>query len=306
MAIIYAVSLIYLIRWCGQWFGEKGILNQILPKGCHVIALGSCTNGGSASIVLSSTSPWYQLPTNQSRLFTQGIVFVEIGVVALPVSITGAQVVNTPSNFEIILGSLELDPSNGTLYGEERPLDCLSFALTPRDIRDFLTANSFIATYFYQIANLLPDWLRFRPTGTTVLGVNDLSTALQTGAQVEAGECQGAPLYPDRLYSVFKFGAEFSLSVYGKEVTLPAPVGNKTFCVIVDICQDFGGSLFLILPEESRDLLDSFPMFKSLMDEHGIYIRPIGIGLSIARHINVHSETTALQLWNGDELFQYP
>lgn len=255
---------------------------------------------------MSSTAPWYQLSTNQSRVFTQGIVFVEVSAIALPVSLTGAEIVNTMSNFQIIIGSLSLEPTDGIPYGEERPIQCWSFALTPRDIRDFLTENSFIKTIFSQLEKLLPDWLRFHQSGTTVLGINDLSTTIQRGLDVQNSECRGAPLFTDRLYSVFKFGTEFGLSVYGQQVNLPQQIDNKKFCIIVDICQDYGGSVFLILPEESRDLFDNITIFKKLSDKHGLKIKPKGLGISLLRHINVHSETTSLQMWNGDELFQYP
>ena len=264
-----------------------------------------CTEGNNASVILSSTSPWYQHSSNRSRVITHGIVFAEVEVVAFPVSLTGAEVVNTISNFDIITGSLEYLPPDSRTTGEERSDDCLSFTLTPRDIRDFLTENAFIATFFNQLENVLPNWLRFHSTGTTVLGVNELSTSLQRGSQIQKGVCRGAPLYPDHFYTVFKFGTEFSVSVYGQEVLLPELLNDKRFCVLVDICQDFGGAVFVVLPEESRYILDNFTLFKTLMHKYNIQIIPIGIGLSLAKRINARSENTELQLWKGDELFEY-
>ena len=256
-------------------------------------------------MILSSTSPWYLHSSNRSRVITHGIVFAEVEVVAFPVSLTGAEVVNTISNFDIITGSLEYLPPDSRTTGEERSDDCLSFTLTPRDIRDFLTQNAFIATFFNQLENVLPNWLRFHSTGTTVLGVNELSTSLQRGSQIQKGVCRGAPLYPDHLYTVFRFGTEFSVSVYGQEVELPELLNDKRFCVLVDICQDFGGAVFVVLPEESRYILDNFTIFKTLMDKYNIQIMPLGIGFSIAKRINARSENTELQLWKGDELFEY-
>ena len=80
--------------------------------------------------------------------------------------------------------------------------------------------------------------------------------------------------------------------------------GNP-FCLLVDTCQEFGGSVFLILPDESRDLLTNLRAFRSLKSKYGIQIRPIGIGISTATRITVTSETNSLQLWNGDEMFEY-
>lgn len=287
-------------------FKRHGLLKNFLPRGCHTVLLAQCSVGIGTTILLSSTSPWYQLNSNPTTVFTLGIVFVEVDVLALPISLTGVEIRNVNANFEILTGSLALSPSDGTPIGNERQSDCWSFTTTPADIYDFLTQNSFISTLFYQLEALLPEWLTFHPNGITVLGINDLITSLELGSEIQTGECQGAPLYPGRLYSVFRFGADFELSIYGQHIELPKPIGGNRFCLIVDICQDYGGSIFLMLPEGSRDLLDDMAVFQSLIEKHGLHLRPYGIGLSLLRHINVQSDSNALQLWNGDELFQYP
>lgn len=286
-------------------FSIYGIINQLLPRGCHTIFLKRCTDGNNASILLSSTTPWYKLNKDQHRVFTQGIVFVEVSAVALPVSLTGVVILDSQNSFEIVTESGSLNPADGISYGEKRTNSCLSFLPSSKNIRDFLLQNSFTATVFSQLEKVLPNWLKFYKSNRMVLGISDLTTSLQRGTEVQKGLCKGAPLFSERLYSVFKFGTEFGLSVYGQQIVVPAPLNNKKFCIIVDVCQDYGGSIFLILPEESRDLLDSLTIFKTLSDQHGLKLLPRGLGISLLRHINVHSETKSLQMWNGDELFQY-
>jgi hypothetical protein len=66
------------------------------------------------------------------------------------------------------------------------------------------------------------------------------------------------PVHKDRLYNVFRFGTELSISIYGNQIRLPAPVSGNKCCVIVDFCQDSGGTVFFMLPQESRNMLDNF------------------------------------------------
>ncbi|WAR28398.1 hypothetical protein MAR_014102 [Mya arenaria] len=287
-------------------FSKYGLVRQFLPRGCSTIVLAKCDEGTDIKILLSSTSRWYSLKTDPGIIYTHGIVFVETNAIALPVSISGLEVVKGTDDFELITRSLTHDINDGVPYGEVRLLYCWTFGTTPRDLRDFLVSNSFLSSFFHNIENSLPDWLQFSPNGNEILGVNDLQTELSRGDDIQRTECKGAPLYSERLYTVLKFGNSFALSIYGQKVTLPAAVFNNTFCIIVDVCQDYGGSVFLILPENSRNILDKFKMFKKLIDDSGVYIRPIGVGLSLQKHINVHAKTTHLQQWNGDEIIQYP
>ena len=265
-----------------------------------------CTKGSTDFILLSSTSPWYKVLSNQSIVFTHGIVFAELNDLALPISMTGAEVVTTTANFEIWTDSVNLFPSDGTATGEDKLLHCYSFNLTTRDIHDFLAENSFTASFFNHIEHLLPDWLSFHPTGASMISIDEMSASLQRGSEIQDGACQGAPLNKDQIYSVFTFGTEFSLSIYGQEAKLPIPLNDKRFCIIVDLCQACGGTVFLVLSDESRDLLGKFTLFKSLMDKYNLQVKPTGIGISVTKHINVQSEKTKLRLWNGDALFDYP
>lgn len=254
--------------------------------------------------VLSSTAPWFQLKTNRSIIFTQGIVFVEVNALAMPLSITGLEVFKNDDDISVISGSLSLNPNLGVLYGENRTHDCWSFDITPRDIYDLLSV--YIKTFMETMDSFLPGWLRFSNDGSHVIGLTDFHADLLKGKDIQHGMCGGAPLLDNNLYTVLRLGSGFNLSFYGQEVTLPAPLNNEQFCFIIDICQDYGGSLYLILPEESRDLLDKFNFSRDLFEDYGIRIRPKGIGLSLLKQINVHSRFSELQLWNGDAVATYP
>ena len=288
-------------------FRRHSIVRQLLPRGCSTIELTRCTEGVNMRLSLSSTSPWYHLKSNSSILYTQGIVFVELNDLSLPVSLTGMEVLRHSDDFTMTVGSLKYAPLDGILTSNASRSNCWSFAITPRDIHDFLTSMSFLKSFFNNLQKFLPDWLSFSHSGSSLLQLVDLRTELLHGSDIVTDPwCKGAPVLPMHLYSIFKFAGSMSVSVYGDRIHLPDPLAGERFCFIVDICQDYGGSMFLMLPEQSRDLLEKFEMFKHLKDSYDLEIRPRGIGLSLLRHINVHSQTTELQLWNGDRLFNYP
>ena len=220
---------------------------------------------------------------------------------------TGMEVMRLSDDFTITVGSDSHSPHDGYVLSNGSGTGCWSFPVTPHDIHDFLTSMSFHSTFFDSLAKFLPDWLKFSHDGSNVLQMSDLKTELKHGSDIMTDPwCKGAPVMPSHLYSIFKFGGAMSVSVYGQKIVLPKPLAGENFCFIVDICQDYGGSMFLMVPEQSRDLLEKFKIFKNLKDSYDLEIRPRGIGLSLLRHINVHSQTTELELWNGDRLFKYP
>ena len=210
-------------------------------------------------------------------------------------------------DFTMTTGSLQYTPSDGILMSNDSRPNCWSFSITPRDIHDFLTSMSFISSFFDNLQKFLPDWLSFSHDGNSLFMLSDLKTELKHGSDIVTDPwCKGAPVLSSHLYSIFKFGGSMSVSVYGDKIMLPNPLAGERFCFVVDICQDYGGSMFLMIPEQSRDLLEKFKIFKNLKNTYDLEIRPRGIGLSLLRHINVHSQTTELELWNGDRLFNYP
>lgn len=270
------------------------------------VSLMSCRDSGTGlSLMLTSTDKWYRLNTNQSILYTYGIVFAEVGDLSVPVSITGMKVVSTGDNFDIVTASSLYKEEDGTELTDQHNDDCLSLSLTPKDIHDFISSGSFLGTFFDRIQDKLPSWLQFSKSGVGLISVTDLKTDLIYGKNIDSlPECIGAPVFKDRLYTVFRFGTDMSFSIYGDRIYVPAPFEGEKFCIIIDICHNMGGTIFLMIPQESRNLLDKSDYFIELA-KNGLRLRPKGIGLSLTRDINVHYKTSELNLWNGDEMFRY-
>ncbi|CAG2256353.1 FBLN1_2 [Mytilus edulis] len=287
-------------------FQTYKINRKLLPRGCALTTLMSCQGvGNGLEIQLSSTDYWYRHNTNMSIQYTYGIVFAEIDNYSIPISLSGLIVVIKTGKFELITGSVQYSETDGTQISDMHDTNCLLFSTTPKDIYDFVSSGSFLGSVFESLKNKLPSWLQFSKSGVGLLSVTDLQTHVVYGNSIDTiYECTGAPVVNDRLYSVFVFGTDMAITIYGNRIHIPEPLEGKKFCIIVDICQNTGGTVFLMLPQESRNLLDNVEMMKDITN-NGVRFRPTGIGLSLLQDIKVYYKSSELDLWNGDELFQY-
>lgn len=199
---------------------------------------------------------------------------------------------------------------DGVLIGSKRTGDCLSFDITSRDINDFISNVSFLKSFFDSIVANLPKWVKFAATDTSILNVQDVKSELVYGNKMDdVTWCNGAPVIPDHLYNVFLFDSNFFFSIYNNAIQLPKPLNGQRFCLIVDMCHHFAGkgSVFLMVPKESQDLLSHLEVFQRLHEKQNLLIKPRGIGVSLVNGIDVQQVRNVLQqrLWNGDHMFDY-
>lgn len=266
-----------------------------------------CTDGNENHLQLTSTSEWYSLTANPATSYTFGIVFVKVNRLSLPLSIQGIDVSVTVGECRVNYGTVYNTSDGSLILNDETPPDCKSFELQQSDIFDFISSESFLATYLHGLFPALPDWIAFETSRDSILAIQDLKTDLVYGKDMEhTAGCNGAPVREDHLYSVFRFDSTFSFRVLGDEISVPKPLGGNKFCFIIDLWHSNGGSIFLMVPEESRHLLQSINVFKQLKLNDNLEIHPRGIGISIVKGINVHLNTSELELWNGDAMFKYP
>ena len=288
-------------------FKRHRISRRLLPVGCSVILLTKCIEGNDIEIFLSSTSNWYTLKRDNTVLFTYGITFVEVNSLSLPISLDGVEIRQRTNEFSINNGASGYRDADGVRIGKKRIGNCLSFEITPSDMFDFISNESFLKSFLSSLKIALPDWANFAVSNTSVMKVKDLKSELVYGNKMdEITWCQGAPVLPAHLYTVFQFDTNFFLSVYNNEIKLPSLLHGQKFCLIVDICHSYGGSVIFIVPEESQTILARLEVFKQMHEKQNLQIMPRGIGVSVVKGINVHYAKTRLQLWNGDHLFYYP
>lgn len=233
------------------------------------------------------------------------MVFLESGDLALPVSVSGVEVISMNSNFELKYGLLKYKEHHGIPLANNRTTNCFYFETTPKDVHHLISA--FVPTLFDSMTSALPNWVQFTNNGTGAFSVTDLKTDLFTGSEMDTlTECKGAPLIKNNKYSLFRFGTNMAISIFENEITIPDSISGQKFCFIIDMCQDNGGTAFFIVPPESADFLQKFDFFELLNQEYGVKFRPVGIGLSLSKQINVQDRRTHVEVWNGDNLIQYP
>lgn len=233
------------------------------------------------------------------------MVFLESGDLTLPVSISGVEVISMDSNFELKYGSLKYGENRGKKLANNRTNNCFYFEITPKDVHQLIGA--FLPTVFESMTDILPNWLQFTNNRTVGLSVTDLKTDLFYGRDIDSKtECKGAPVRENNKYSLFRIGTNMAITIFGNKITIPESISGQKFCLILDICQDNGGTVFFIVPADSEDMLQKFDLFKLLYSKHGVKFRPAGFGLSLSKQINVQDRRTHVEVWNGDNFIHYP
>ena len=287
-------------------FYKHHIPRQLLPRGCALLVLTQCNSDGNVKeIHLSSTSDWYQWKSNNQVSYTLGIVFVEVNSLSLPISLNGIEVQQGERDFTIRSRNTDIMQSDGHLLNHTRKIDCLEISFTANEILQFVTSNSFLKGYFEEFINALPNWIGFSSTQFSMLETTDTKTELVYGREIDTVEtCKGAPVISSNLYSIFVFDSTFSMKLFENEVRFPKPLHGHKFCLVVDICHNNGGSVFFMVPEESRHILTQFEVFDNLQTNFGLLIIPRGVGFSLVKGIQV-SKDTGNMYWNGDSIFTY-
>ena len=221
-------------------------------------------------------------------------------------SLNGVEVDGRNHELNIQIGHSNFNKADGNILNGTSQSGCLSMDFTANDIFEFVSSVSFLKDYFDKFMHALPNWLGFSATPFSVLDVNDINSKLVYGHGIDnVIPCSGAPVIKSHLYSVFLVETEFSIKLFENEITIPKPIKGRQLCIIVDICHSVGGSVFLMLPEESRDILMQFDIFKKLKKASNIHIRPRGIGISLVKEIQVDNHDSDITFWNGDTEFRY-
>ena len=286
-------------------FQRLNLSDVSLPRGDYLHTL---TDAGGQPVTFSSTSKWYRLNTDPATVYTSGIVFVESDLNALPVSLTGSEIKSgLTDNFESAIRGTGYDSTDGSELLQYRTPNVTEYDITQTDINVFLSSGSFLSTYLKQLKEFLPHWINVNKIGSGLLSMIDVGTHLKYGRDIDSvSPCTKAPVFDDVLYNVFTFDVSIVISLYGDEAEMSTPNSGNKFCFITDIFNGGGASIYLMVPEETRDELSQLSVFEDLFEARSITVKPKGFGISLSKGVNVHSHTTQVELWNGDHMFQYP
>lgn len=307
-------------------FKKFGLPRNLLPRGCHSLTLQTSLGGVSQPLNMLSTSPWHTRTSNSDIAVTEGVVMINLSSSAVPVSLAGIE-------FDLSQSKSIITQYKGRSFADMVPNpaeitvtnDCIGQNLSSRDMFDLISSDSFVSAMFDMLLSLLPPWISMdkaelsngrgrRAAWATdhiihrhkrsLVNVNNLKTQILIGEQVDNLQfCKSAPIKPANRYSVFQFQSNFSIEILNNKVFLPSPLRGEEFCLIVDISEP--GSVFLMIPEQSRDIFLKFEIFQTLHDKNGLLVKPRGIGLSLVQGVQVPSSYKELALWNGDHIFKY-
>ncbi|XP_060568098.1 uncharacterized protein LOC132726759 [Ruditapes philippinarum] len=285
-------------------FERLEIPRQLLPKACFTVTLAQCVDGNAITIYLSSTAHWYKLHVDQNLLFTHGVVFANVNNFSVPISLKGLEVIVRNGEFTLNYGSLHEFTEGAIMESGKTDDGCAAFDLVESDIFDFISMDSFMKTLLFSLFPAMPSWLRFEKSRSEVLSIQDTKSTLVYGRDMDdVSWCDGAPVISNHLYTVFRFSTGFKLNILGDVIDIPKPLSSRRFCLIVDLCQHNGGTVFLMIPDGSRDMFVDISMFQVLKNRQNLHIRPRGIGISFLKGINANYQTLSEQLWNGDTMF---
>ncbi|XP_052786719.1 uncharacterized protein LOC128222017 [Mya arenaria] len=285
-------------------FQRYNISNKVLPRGCSVVPLTHCGETNSMQIVLSSTSPWHE-NDQLDIVFTRGISFAETSSQSFPISFAGVQYRTTTNSIKMDTEVGRWNIIDGHQKGKNKSENCLSFETTFKDLRSILMSGAFTRSIFGSFEKVLPRWLSFENNGPPMMRISDVKARLLTGEEINNGICRGAPLTKENIYILYSFSKQFELNLFGQNIILPNPLRGKKHCIILDVCNSYGISFFLMLPEESRDILNTIDVFSSLRKHYGISIKPIGFGLSLENNINLEKQKSSVKYWNGQIIFSH-
>ncbi|KAL4233289.1 hypothetical protein ACF0H5_007973 [Mactra antiquata] len=283
-------------------FDKYKLPRKLLPDPCYDITLTTCN--GDNEVVLSSTSMWYTLHNDTNVFFTFGITFAKTENSYVPISMQGI-VVTQDTDLEVVHYVLYTEEDGTTKASTMTSSHCNEYNFTSTDIFDFVTADSFIKTYFVSLVPRLPSWLKFEKSTGTIISVQDMKTKLVYGNAIDTlNDCTGAPVTLSHLYAVFTFQGDFTVDHFVKNPFNSTNIEND-YCFMLDLCRSYGGAVFIMLPEEKRALIDDIRVFKTMKgNEMKLEISPYGLGFSINNGIDVDPSSELGTIWTAFQLMQ--
>ncbi|XP_033096564.1 uncharacterized protein LOC117100841 [Anneissia japonica] len=204
-----------------------------LPSGCFELSDESICSSRDAR--LRSTEKW---TTEKAAALSTGVVSLVTDSFELPLNLNGY---STTSDGKKTATSLA---------------NCQSESITLDGIQYFVQQKSLYRKYTQQLEHILPDWITFISVNIDPINSKtSFSTLILNGNEVKSTEwCSSAPVISDGQYSVYLlYKAE--LTVGGRHVTLPLPPYNGKYCFIVGVCNITLGTVMMIFPEGSRDVM---------------------------------------------------
>lgn len=284
-----------------RYFTELGTDVGLLIPGC-------CNPGGvsyqcpviTTNVSFSSTCSW--MLGDKDLHVTDGVVFASGPSLDLPISISGIKL--SPGLTENVLPSKQLTCID---CGGTEP-HCYHYDFSVSDIADLLRSSALGKTYLHNIRNLIPSWISFRLSNSTLplqtsFSLSDYYTTLASTEQVNLVHgCEGVRVDQNGLFSILSLDSNITIvsSNFIEREYVPTAADPPT-CFAVDLCRGSSSPVHITIPAGSQDMLTSFNQLKMYTDK-GWDFTFTDATLS---HLNVLSPFSITSTyWNGLTYFE--
>lgn len=256
-----------------NYFTKHGLQNGYLGVGCCQNEISIIAEQCISNITLHSTCQW--MTTNDTHM-TNGVVFISVSSMYLPLSIIGLQF-NQSKSFSpsIYIRSSTLPTTCKAC--EQGSVPCLtsqsSFAFTPKITEDILNYNSLLTTFLNKIRKFTPPWLSItvRPDKTSTYSKLDYSAFVGTARELNNVVGCDQLNFPNSKSLIYAIRTTLSLllTINSSHVFL-FPTDSDPFCIAVDMCSQESTTLHVTLPSELQPpALKEITPLKKLLDNNG-------------------------------------
>jgi len=252
-----------------DYFDRHGVKPGILQSGCYKserLSQVKCPSGVS-QLFLKSTCIW----TNKTKsIYSAGIIFSSDNKFDMPISIAGAKFklekskLTSLSKAKFEIGTINCnDGSTGNVLKSES--HCNSEPLSINDIQSILCYESLASTYFSQSSKLIPKWLKLNalPSNRTHHMHSYMVDLVYAKDLKSIGECSKIVAVTDGLYSVMLYSGSLQMKLNKKSTEFQSTI-SSLFCFAVNLCEGASSPLYIGIPAEAQNVLQSLEFMHDL------------------------------------------
>jgi len=292
-----------------DYFDKHGVKPGILQPGCYeskILSQVKCPSGVS-QLFLKSTCTW----TNKTKSFySAGIIFSSDNKFDMPISIAGAKFKLWKSKPNISPSSLSKDEfeignincNNGSTENVfKSDSHCNSMPLSINDIQSILCHESLASTYFSQSSKLIPKWLKLNalPSNHTHDMHSYMVDLVYAKGLKSIGECSKIAAVTNGLYSVMLYSGSLQVELNKKSVEFPFN-RSSLFCFAVNLCEGASSPLYIAIPSEGQNVLQSLEFMHDLKSK-GWIITINSLVISNSQKSMISDMAKPIPYWNGEQ-----
>ena len=283
-----------------DYFDKYGLKPGILKPGC-------CSSDKSFNITCSSNVQLFLKSTcgwgTDNLFYSPGIIFSSGDNFDMPIAIAGAKVrVRKPDVYLSSLSKSEFESDCETCSsGVSKSKTQCNVPISLNDVQTFLCYESLASTYFHYSSRLTPKWLKLQALSSNrTYDLHSYIVNLISSEYVNAiSECSKLTTTSDGVYSVMLYSGSLKVKIDKETVELQSN-SSSIFCFAVNLCKGSSSPLYIAIPDEAQDVLQSLEFMYDLKSK-GWTITVNSLVISDSR-ISINLDYDGLNTvfyWNG-------